>query len=96
MDSAIINGLLEKLEKLDKKIQQLENKRINQMDITPDSVKMRSIGEGVRYIRDGIDTSKPTVGEKPLQGAAVYFDYTNNKLWIWNRKTNLWKSVILT
>ncbi len=62
----------------------------------PDVVKMRHIGEGVRYIRGGVTAGKPTSGEEPSQGYAVYFDETTNKLYIWNRSSNAWKSATLT
>lgn len=96
MDGAIISGIMEKMEKMQKKIDQLETKRINQMDILPDVVKTRHIGEGVRFIRDGETADKPVRGEEPLQGAASFFDRTANKLWLWNRDSGTWKYVTLS
>lgn len=68
----------------------------SQIQLPPDTVKMRHVGEGVRYVRDGDTAGKPAAGEIPLQGAAMYFDYQTNMLWIWNRSSKTWKSVQLT
>lgn len=72
------------------------SKRVTQEDIENDAVKMRHVAEGVRFVRDGTTAKKPTAGEVPLQGAAMYFDYETNKLWIWNRSSKAWKSIQLT
>ena len=79
-----------------KRIEQLEQRRIYQRDIAPNEVKQSHVGEGVRYIRDGVTADKPTEGEEPLQGAAIFFDYDTNTLYVWNRRTNAWVSEVLT
>jgi hypothetical protein len=85
-----------KLKELEDRISKLEGRRIIQADILPDVVKMRHIGEGVRYIRGGVTAGKPTSGEEPMQGNAVYFDETTNTLYIWNTVSNAWKLIPLT
>jgi hypothetical protein len=84
-----------KLKELEERIKTLETRRLLQQDYTNDSVKMRTIGEGVRYIRGGVTADKPTSGEEPMQGNAIFFDETASKLYIWNRTTNLWKSATI-
>ena len=86
----------EKLKELEQQINLLKAKRIYQLDIAPDEVKQRHISEGVRYIRDGTTADKPDEGEEPLQGAAIYFDYQTNILYVWNRSEGAWKSETLT
>ena len=53
---------------------------LSQSDFMPDIIKQRHVGEGVRYIRAGATTLKPTSGEK---AGALFFDTTTNKLYIW-------------
>lgn len=84
------------LEDLKKRVEELENRRIEQRMILPDAVKQRHVGEGVRFLRGGVATSKPIRGETTLQGYAVYFDTDANTLWIYNSVTGAWKSVTLS
>ena len=72
----------DRLKKLEDTVRFLTEKRIAQVDILPDSVKMRHVGEGVRFIRGGATASKPTKGEGVMQGYAIYFDTTAKKLYI--------------
>lgn len=87
---------MDNIEDLKIRVKKLEDRRILQQDIVNDQVKMRHIGEGIRFVRGGVTAGKPTAGEEPMQGNAVYFDETTNKLYIWNRTTSAWKSVSLT
>jgi len=87
--------LEKKMQELSEEVGQLK-RRAFQEQITPDIIKMRHIGEGVRYIRDGKTADKATSGEEPAQGAAIFFDYNTNTLYIWNRLTKAWKSEVLT
>ena len=87
---------MDKLKELEERIAKLETKRVLQQDILPDVVKMRHIGEGVRFIRGGITADKPTAGEEPMQGNAVFYDETAEKLYIWNRTSGAWVSVSLS
>lgn len=64
---------------------------IGQFDILPDQVKSRHISEGVRYLRSGLDASKPTSGEKI---GAVYFSYDTDTLYVWNGTS--WVGEVLT
>lgn len=50
-----------------------------QENILPDIIKSRHVGEGVRFLRAGTSSNKPTTPEKD---GAVYYDTTNNKLFI--------------
>lgn len=85
-----------KLDELEKRIKALETKRITQQDILPDSIKMRAMGEGIRFIRGGVTADKPTTGEEPADSCAAFYDVTTNKLYIWNYSSNAWKSVTLS
>ena len=86
----------DKLKELEERIKKLESKRILQQDILPDVVKMRHIGEGVRFIRGGATADKPTSGEEPMQGNAVWYDEGAKKLYVWNRTAEAWESVTLS
>ena len=72
------------LKEIKDKITLIEQRRTGQQMILPDAVKMRHVGEGVRYVRSGLEADKPTEGEEPLQGAATYFSTDIDTLWIWN------------
>lgn len=89
----MIETLEDKIKKLEQEVEKLKTRRTSQADYIPDSVKMRTIGEGVRYLRDGITANKPTEGEVPMQGAAVYYDRTAKKLYIWNNDNDEWDEV---
>ncbi len=81
------------IEDIKDRLKQLENKRVSQQDIVPDSIKMRHIGEGVRFVRSGTSANKPTTGETATGSVAMYYDTTDNKLWIYNGS---WRSVTLS
>jgi hypothetical protein len=85
-----------RIRELEERLAKLETRRILQQDIINDVVKMRHIGEGVRYIRGGVTADKPTAGEKPMQGNAVYYDETAKVLYIWNNSDDGWDEVSLT
>lgn len=76
---------------LSKRVDGIDKKSITPDMIPFDTVRMKHISEGVRYIRDGGTDDIPEEGEEPLQGAASIFDYETNKLWIWNRLERAWK-----
>ena len=87
----------EELEKIIKdltdRLDKLERRRIIQSDLLPDVVKMRHVGESVRYIRGGTEDKKPTIGEEPMQGIAIYYDIDNKILYCWNTSTSTWDYV---
>lgn len=78
-----IQQLKEQLKDLEDRIRTLEGKRIFQQDLVPDVVKMRHVGEGVRFIRSGLVSKLPTA-EKPMQGSALYWATDTNTLYIYN------------
>jgi len=88
----------DRLEKLEEKLDYLMNKRMAQVDILPDAIKMRHISEGIRFVRGGATAQKPTVGEGTMQGYAMFYDTTAKKLYIWNSDlaTPAWESVTLS
>lgn len=69
---------------------------ITQQLIAPGAVKARHIGEGVKMIRSGVAAGKPSKPEIATASTSIYFDTTNNKLWVWNNVSKLWKSTTLT
>lgn len=79
-----IQELLDQIKSLDDRTTKLEARRITQAMIIPDSIKMRAIGEGVRYIRSGKAAARPVKGETPLQGSPIYFATDTNVLSVWN------------
>ena len=85
-----------RIKDLEDKVKLLEQKRVYRQDIAPDAVLQRHVGEGVRFIRDGTTDDLPAEGEEPSQGAAIYFDYETNELYVWNRDEGAYKSVTLS
>jgi hypothetical protein len=83
-------------DEIEREIKLLKSKRITQVDIVPGAVKMRAISEGVPFVRSGATADLPTEGESTMQGAAIYFDETTNKLYIWNKTDSLWKEIQLS
>lgn len=65
--------------------------KVSQLMIPNDTIKQRHVGEGVRYLRSGIATERPTEGE--LDGA-TFFATDTNVLSIWNGSA--WVSETLT
>jgi hypothetical protein len=90
-----IDELKKQIENLIKEIRDIKQRRITQEMIIPDVVKSRHVGEGVRFIRSGLKSDLPAKGEEPLQGTAIYFAYDENKLYVWNQQSGVWKSVSL-
>lgn len=86
------------LEELRGRVSDLEKKRIFQQDVIPDAIKMRHIGEGVRYIQTGTAANRPTTPAVPPGSCMLYFETDTNKLYIWNTATSGggWKSVTLS
>ena len=64
---------------------------IGQFDVLPDIVKQRHVGEGVRFVRAGLATNRPTSGEK---AGAVYLATDTDVLSAWNGTA--WVSETLT
>lgn len=89
-----IATMAEEIRKLQEKVGFLMQKRIGQVDIIPDSIKMRHIGEGVRFIRSGLEADLPATGESALQGSAFYWCTDSFKLKIWTG--TVWKSATLS
>lgn len=86
--------LQDTLDQLQKDVDFLMSKRIRQVDIVPDSVKQRAMGESNRWVRGGLEADLPVMGEPTSNGFAAYFATDTNKLWIWNGTA--WVSVTLT
>ena len=86
----------EKILALERQIEELRRERITQARILPDVIKQRAMGEGIRFIRGGASGDKPTLGEEPPFSSAIYFDETNNKLWVWNTTSSSWVSTTLS
>lgn len=85
------DDLKKRIEKLESEVEKLKTRRISQADVIPDSIKERHVGEGVRFIRTGVTADLPTAGEEPMQGAAIFYDQTTKKLYIWNRTNQAWE-----
>lgn len=93
-DTNQIQDIQSKLEKLELKISELEQRRVSQLSIIPGAVKNRHVGEGVSYIFSGLSADRPTEGIMPSVGTQIYFETDTNKLYVWNGTA--WKSVTLT
>jgi len=72
-------------------IEERVKKVIGQMDILPDSVKQRHVGEGVRFIRAGLVANRPTT---PERDGAVYYATDEDKLYVGDGSS--WLSETLT
>jgi hypothetical protein len=79
-----LKQLEDKFSTLKDRVDFLDDKRVLQADITPNAVKMRHIGEGVRFIRSGISTKRPTDGETCLQGQPLFWATDTGVLSIWD------------
>ena len=84
------------LDELFKRVALLEQKRIYQQDIANDVVKMKHVGEGVRYIQTGLAADRPTTPAEPSNSCMIWFSYDSNVLSVYNVNTDSWKSVTLT
>ncbi len=82
-------ALQKRLEELEKKVKLIDEKRIFQQDVVPDAIKMRAMGEANRFVRFGVASDKPTVGETSTDSTAMYYDSTAHKLWVYDNGT--WK-----
>jgi len=78
--------LKEKIKDLEDRVRTLEGKRIFQQDLMPDVVKMRHIGEGVRFLRSGLAAKLPTA-EKPMQGSAIFYAKDTDTFYLWDGTT---------
>jgi len=88
------NKELEKIVKdLKREVEQLKQKRVGQTDLIPDSVKMRHVGEGIRFVRSVVE-DLPTP-ETPLQGLPIVYTTIDNKLHIYNNTDDTWYSIQL-
>ena len=81
------------LQDLQEQVDLLRNKRIRQMDIIPDSIKTRAMGEANRYVVTGLEADLPE-GYTVTGSTLMYFASDTNKLYIWNGLA--WKSVTLS
>ena len=90
MDFEIITKAIRNLQE---QIDLLRNKRIRQMDIIPDSIKTRAMGEANRYVVMGLEADLPA-GYTVTGSSLMYFALDTNKLYIWNGTA--WKSVTLS
>jgi len=84
-DEIIIEGMIKS--EVDRSL----NGRITQTMIPSGTIKTRHVGEGVRFIRAGIASERPTTGE--LAGA-LYFQTDDFKLYVYTGST--WKSITLS
>jgi len=71
-----------KIRELSRRIESLEGRRLFQQDYINDSIKSRHIGEGVRFVRSGLEAKLPTA-EEPMQGQPVYWATDSKKLYIY-------------
>lgn len=81
--------LTQRVAELERKVLDI-TRRVHQEDVVPDAIKMRHIGEGTRFLRDGVTADLPEEGEIPLQGAACFFDHEDREFYIWSRTANDW------
>ena len=88
-----ITNLQKQIDDIKRQLEKVDNDRVYQHDIVPGAVKMRHMGEANKFVRAGTATNKPTTGETGTDSLAMYYDTTNNKLWVFNGS---WKSVTLT
>ena len=80
----MMEELKKQIQELEKRVKDLEERRIGQQMIIPGAIKMRHLGEASKFVRAGTAANKPTVGETGTDSLAMYFDTTNNKLWVYD------------
>jgi hypothetical protein len=91
MDKSIANRITQ----LEKTVASLVAKRTQQLDVAPNAIKQRHLGESNIYIRTGLDANLPAVGETTTTGSnGIYFATDSFKLYIWTGVA--WKHVTLS
>jgi len=73
----------ERLKKLEKQVNFLSEKRITQVDVLPQVIKTRHMGEANRYIYFGLEADLPT-GFNFNNSTLAYFAYDTDKLYLYN------------
>lgn len=84
--SKTLSDLATKVQNMSTEMDNLRQRRIGQADYIPDSVKMRHMGEGNRYIQAGLEANLP-VGVSVTSSVGQYFATDTDTLWIWNGTT---------
>jgi len=85
--------LQQQITELRREVENLKSRRITQVEILPDVVKMRHVGEGVRFIQTGLASKRPTTPAKPPNSAMLWFATDTGVLSIWNISTNAWVAI---
>lgn len=91
-----MDDIRRQLEKLQAEVQALKNQRVTQGSFLPDVIKMRHIGEGVRYIQTGVVADKPATPATPSDSCMMYYAYDENKLYVWDIGSSTWLSTTLS
>lgn len=78
------NDYQKQIDDLKKEIELLKVKRIYQMDITPQAVKNRHLGEPNSYVYAGLAADRPTSGVSVTSGVSIYWATDTGVLSIWN------------
>ena len=93
-----MDELHKQLDKLQKRVHDLEVKRIYQQDIIPQAVKNRHQGEANSYVVTGLDDDLPTTGVtiNSFPSVSRYYAYDTKKLYIWNLDDEAWDFVQFT
>lgn len=68
------------------------NRRFNEADYLPGSIKQRHLEANTMIIFTGLDADIPD----GTTHTKAYFAFDTNKLYIWNKTTETWKSTTLT
>lgn len=81
-----MDNIPKELAELKLRVQALESKRIYQMDIVPDAVKTRHMGEPNRFVVSGLAADRPN-GYTVTGGTLAYFATDTNVYSLWNGTT---------
>lgn len=80
-----LKQLQEKIEKLEREVRNLRQRRIYQDDVVPAAIKNRHLGEANSYVFCGLAADRPTEGTliQPFT-TSIYFATDTGVLSIWN------------
>lgn len=97
MDTLTIDDLVRIINQLQADIKLLQQKRMYQMDYTPQSITNRAMGEPNSYVFSGLSANRPTTGvalKNAGLGCSIWWSTDTHVLSIWDG--TVWRTVTLS
>jgi hypothetical protein len=86
--------LEKEIEKLKQEVEKLKTRRVGQSEVLNSAIKMRHIGEGIKFIQSGLVADLPAVNI-PMQGTQIFYAYDSKKFYAYNKVNSEWDEVQL-